>query len=211
MISDVFLGDCMDYMRTFPDKFFELAIVDPPYGIGEFWMKNKNRSKYGRKSWNDSAPGKEYFDELFRISKNQIIWGANYYCHYLPLRNSWLIWDKCRNAEKTFMSECELAWTSLNIVMQKLVVEWDGARKGEENGKGPNIHPNQRPLMLYKMILKKFAQPGDKIFDSHMGSQSLRIACHKEGFDFYGSEIDPDYFEAGCRRYKWESAQKQLF
>jgi len=196
-------------MATCKDKQFDLAIVDPPYGIGEHWMKSKRTYRYGKKSWNNDIPDKNYFDELFRISKNQIILGGNYYCHYLPITNAWIIWDKDRNADKTFMSECELAWTSFPIVMQKVKIVWDGAKKSNETGI-LNIHPNQRPLKLYEWFLNKFSKPSDKIFDSHLGSQSSRIAAYDMGFDFWGCEIDADYFRDGCKRFEIFKAQQVI-
>lgn len=190
----------MDFMKGFPDKFFELAIVDPPYGIGSFWLKQKHTQHYGKKKWNEKPPSKEYFKELFRVSKNQIIWGSNYYCHYLSITNSWIIWDKGNDVDKMNTSECEIAWTSFNIPMRKVHIQWSGGRKGNETGV-TCIHPNQRPIRLYKWQLKNYAEPGDKILDTHMGSQSSRIACYHLGFDFWGSEIDKDYFKDGCERF----------
>lgn len=175
------------------DKFYDLAIVDPPYGIGDNWNKSKNQQFYGHKNnFNQKPPDKNYFKELFRISKHQIIWGANYYCHYLPMSNNWIFWDKIREVKKTFMSEGELAWTSFPIPMRKIRIIWNGGKKGIETGI-KTIHPHQKPITLYKWLLKNYAQPGWKIFDSHVGSGSIRIACHDMGFYFEGCEIDPDY------------------
>ena len=205
--------DCMEYMATCQDKQFDLAIVDPPYGIGAFWMKSKKTYRFGKKSWNEAPPGKEYFKELFRISKDQIIWGANYYCHYLPLRNSWLIWDKNRKSEKTFMSEAELAWTSLNIVMQIIRITWDGVHKAGEHTlteSNKNIHPNQRPIQLYAWQLEKFAKPGFNIIDTHGGSFSSAIAAYDFGCDFVGTEIDKDYYDAAVKRFEIHKMQAKL-
>lgn len=201
--------DCMDFMKKVPDKFFELAIVDPPYGIGDFWNKCRQTYHYGKKKWNEKSPDKEYFDELFRISQDQIIWGANYYTQYLENRNSWIVWDKERNADKTFMSECELAWTSYNKVMRIIKLKWDGARKCEKTYN--QFHPNQRPIQLYRWILQKYAKPGDKIFDSHVGSASSLIACHLEGFKYIGCELDPDYYKEAKQRLDAYTAQGSLF
>jgi site-specific DNA-methyltransferase (adenine-specific) len=202
--------DCMEYMATVPDKYFDLAMVDPQYGIGQTWMKSKTTYKYGRNEFNNKPMRKKYFTELFRISKNQIIWGANYYCHYLPIRNSWLIWDKNRNAGKTFMSECELAWTSFNIVMQKVKLTWDGINKCEKSQS--NIHPFQRPINLYKWELEKFAMPEFKIIDTHGGSMSSVIACYDFGIsEMVCCEIDKEYFEAGKKRFEIHKMQQKLF
>jgi site-specific DNA-methyltransferase (adenine-specific) len=205
MISEVYNEDCMIGMARYPDKYFDLAIVDPPYGIGQYWMKSKKTYNYGRHNWNDQAPGEDYFQQLFRVSKNQIIWGANYYCHYLPERNSWIIWDKNRNSDKTHMSEAELAWTSLNIVMKIVKITWDGIHKAGEHRNIPankNIHPCQRPVQLYTWLLQKFATPAHKILDTHLGSGSSRIACYDFGCDFVGFEIDPVFYEKQNKRFE---------
>lgn len=203
-------GDCMELMADMPDKFIDLCIVDPPYGIGDFWNKQKHTSHYGFKKWNNKIPNKNYFDELFRISKNQIIWGGNYYCHYLPITNSWIIWDKGNNVEKMNTSECELAWTSFKIPMRKIFCQWSGGRKGNETG-NKNIHPCQRPIQLYRWLLQNYAKPGDKIFDSHCGSASSLIACHLEGFDFIGTELDEDYYREAKQRLEAYQMQQNLF
>lgn len=200
--------DCMEYMKGVPDKYFDLAIVDPPYGIGNFWMKQTHTTHYGKKNWNETAPDQNYFNELFRISTNQIIFGGNYYCQWLPITNSWIVWDKGNDVGKMNTSECELAWTSFKIPMRKVFVQWSGGRKGVgETGK-PNIHPCQRPIKLHKWLLKNYAKEGDKIFDSHLGSGSIAIACHDMGFDFVGCEIDQDYYDAAVKRF--ENHKKQL-
>jgi len=202
-------------MARYPDKYFDLAIVDPPYGIGAYWMKSKKTYNYGRNKWNDKAPDKKYFQELFRISKDQIIWGGNYFCHFLPIRNSWLIWDKNRNSEKTFMSEAELAWTSLNIVMKVIKITWDGIHKAGEHSNiqsNKNIHPCQRPVQLYTWQLKKFAKPEFKIIDTHLGSGSSAIACYDFGTtEFVGCEIDKDYYGAAVKRFEIHKLQQKLF
>ena len=206
--------DCMNVMAKYPDKYFELAICDPPYGIGQYWMKSKRTNNYGHHSWNDNSPGEDYFHELFRVSKNQIIWGANYFCHYLPMSNSWLIWDKNRNSDKTFMSEAELAWTSLNIVMKIIKITWNGFNKAGTHSNIPankNIHPCQRPVQLYMWQLQRFAKPAFKLLDTHLGSGSSAIAAYDFGCDFVGCEIDKKYFEAAKKRFETHKMQQVLF
>jgi site-specific DNA-methyltransferase (adenine-specific) len=208
---ELFNEDCMEVMARYPDNHFDLAIVDPPYGIGKFWEKSL-RTKYNHESkdWNMNAPGKEYFDELMRVSINQIIWGANYYCHHLPITNSWIFWDKERDVEKSHMSEGELAWTSFSMPMRKVKCIWDGARKGVETGI-KIIHPCQRPVTLHKWILSKYAKPGEKILDTHLGSGSSAIAAHYFGVDFVGCEIDEDYFKSAEERIDQATRQEAMF
>lgn len=194
-ISEVYNEDCMDYMRNIPDNFFDLAIVDPPYGIGEDWKKRNNGYKFKDTS---------YFDELKRISKDQIIWGYNYYTQYLGNTNYLIVWDKMSNNNDVFKySKCEIAYVSKKIPCNLVSIPWDGYRMGHETGKR-KIHPHQKPLSLYLWILKNYAKPGDKIYDSHLGSGSSRIAAYKMGFDFYATEIDKEYFNAQDKRFKEE-------
>jgi site-specific DNA-methyltransferase (adenine-specific) len=202
-ISEVYNMDCMEYMKRIPDKFFDLADVDPPYGIGKGWTKDKHSKFYKHTSsyTNDQIPGKEYFEELFRISKHQIIWGANYYTDFLPARNSWIVWDKKRDYSTQHMAEGELAWTSFNIPLRIAEFMWNGACVCHKRyGK----HPHEKPVTLYAWVYNNYSKYGWKIFDSHMGSQSSRIAAYKLGFDYYGCEIDEQYFIDGCERFKLE-------
>lgn len=199
----------MDLMVRYPDNHFHLAIVDPPYGIGKYWKKSLKTKHHGDNEWNEAPPGKEYFYELMRVSANQIIWGANYYCHYLPITNSWIFWDKKRDLEKTFMSEGELAWTSFKIPMRKFVCIWDGAKKGVETGI-KNIHPCQRPVTLHNWLLSQYAGKDQRILDTHLGSGSSAIAAHYFGCDFVGCEIDPDYYKAAKERFDQETRQVAL-
>ena len=204
-ISEVYNEDCMDYMRNIPDNFFDLAIVDPPYGIGEDWKKRNNWYKFKDTSYKNS-PIKDasYFDELKRISKDQIIWGYNYYTQYLGNTNYLIVWDKMSNNNDVFKySKCEIAYVSKKIPCNLVSIPWDGYRMGHETGKR-KIHPHQKPLSLYLWILKNYAKPGDKIYDSHLGSGSSRIAAYKMGFDFYATEIDKEYFNAQDKRFKEE-------
>lgn len=206
MISETHNEDCMVTMARFPDKFFDLAVVDPPYGIGSWWKKSVNTKNYCDKEWNNEKPGKEYFEELFRVSKNQIIWGGNYFTEFIAPTNSWIIWDKLMNNNPT--SDCELAWTSFKTKMRIVRVLWSGALKDEKDFQ--RIHPCQRPVKLITEVLKKYANPGDKILDTHMGSQSSRIAAYDMGFDYWGAELDPDYFRMGNERYQKHIAQLKL-
>lgn len=201
--------DCMDLMRQYPDKHFDLAIVDPPYGIGETWKKDK-KSKFYRHSSsykNNNIPGPDFFKEAFRVSKNQIIWGGNYYTEFLPASKCWLVWDKFRS-RKTHMAEAELAWTSFqrkNTMIYK--IPWNGfIVTGERFG----AHPHEKPVKIYKNCLTDFATIGDNILDTHLGSMSIAIACEEMGYDLTGSEIDKDYFDAGIKRIEQYKLQQKL-
>jgi site-specific DNA-methyltransferase (adenine-specific) len=220
-VSEVFNEDCMGGLSRYPDKYFELAIVDPPYGIGvESWDFTKpNRpnlsekikngyQKYQSKGWDAEIPRDEYWAELFRVSKNQIIWGGNYFTDNLHQSRSWVYWNKGLDYEmSTNFSHGELAWTSFDKRLLSITV----SPKSETNGGKERIHPTQKPSKLYKWLLKNYAKDGDKILDTHMGSQSSRIAAWDMGFDYYGFEIDSDYFKAGCERFENVKAQLNLF
>ena len=206
--------DCMEYMTTVPDKYFDLAIVDPPYGIGECGDKNKSRGKlakaqdYKAFSGRDiSAPEKSYFDELQRISKNQIVWGANHFISRLQIDSScWIVWDK-ENGESDF-ADCELAWCSFKSAVRKFKYRWHGMLQGDMKNKEARIHPTQKPVALYNWLLMNYAKKGQRVFDSHLGSGSSAIAAHYFGVDFVGCELDKDYFEAAKARF--DMATKQL-
>lgn len=188
MISEAHLTDCMDFMRTLPDKFFDLAVVDPPYGIGI--SSNPVRQMHDKKVWDSNIPNIKYFDELFRVSNYQIIWGGNYFP--LPSTQGFIIWDK-KQPETFSLAMCEFAWSSIQspakMFRRSVLSEVD------------KIHPTQKPVALYKWLLTNYAKPGQKIFDSHMGSQSSRIAAYQLGFDYWGCELDPDYYRDGCKRF----------
>ena len=198
--------DCMEGMKEYPDKYFELAIVDPPYGIGETGQRNnadrptkkwKNPNSQTYKPFDDSKiPNTEYFAELFRVSKNQIIWGANYFTQYLPSSSGWIVWDKVVN-EKEHLAMCELAYSSFDRRLLKFEYLWAGFKKAEQVVR---IHPTQKPIKLYEWILTNYAKPGDKIIDTHVGSGSSIIAFEKHGFEYCGFEIDSDYYEASMKR-----------
>lgn len=207
--SEVYNIDCMEYMRTLPDNAFELAIADPPYGIGEDGAKNHSRSNFAKstmytpKQWDAKAPDKIWFDELRRISKNQIIWGANHFISRIPFDSScWVVWDK-ENGQNDF-ADCELAWSSFKSAVRLFRFRWAGMLQGNMAKKEIRIHPTQKPVSLYAWLLKTFAKEGDHIFDPMMGSQSSRIAAYKLGFDYVGCELDKEYFEKGCERFERE-------
>ena len=203
--------DCMEGMKQFPDKFFELAIVDPPYGIGMDGQKKSicknpkhNRKLHEKKDWDNSIPSKEYFKELERVSKNQIIWGANYFVKHLEKgTKGWIVWDKGQHG--LTMSDCELAYSSFNVPTRVVVIN------RVELLKDGTIHPTQKPLKLYKWLLKNYAKPGDKILDTHVGSASSLIACYDMGFEYIGFEIDKDYYEAAQERMRIHMQQQTIF
>ena len=209
--------DNMQLMARYPDKYFDLAIVDPPYGIGESSNCNKSRSKlgkskdYGNKNWDDSAPKQEYFIELKRVSKNQVIWGANHFIESIPSANSscWIVWNK-ENGDNDF-ADCELAYTSFKTAVRKIDFKWHGMLQGDMKNKETRIHPTQKPVALYKWLLDKYAKQGDKIIDTHLGSGSIAIACHDYGFELTACELDTEYYEAAKKRFLNHSAQTKLF
>jgi len=197
--------DCIEYMQQFPDNYFELAIVDPPYGISinmNMGRKKNKRKNHIDKKWDNESPTIDYFNELFRVSQNQIIWGGNYFP--LALTKSWIFWDK-DVPEGVSFADGELAWTSFDKTLVKAKIKYSGFQGMDENGK---IHPTQKPVSLYRWLLKNYAKPNDKILDTHLGSGSSRIAADMEGFDFYACELDKDYFDASCKRF--DDYKKQL-
>lgn len=213
----VHLCDNMEFIKNIPDNYYELAIVDPPYGIGESGDKNHTRGKLAKSknykafAGNDiKPPNKIYFDELIRISKNQIIWGANHFISKIPYDSScWIVWDK--NNGKTDFADCEIAWTSFKSSVRKFKYTWNGMIQENMGRKEIRIHPTQKPVDLYKWLLQNYAKQGDKIFDSHVGSGSSRIACYDLGFSFEGCEIDKDYWQLQEDRYNKHIAQLSLF
>lgn len=225
-LNKLYLMDCMDGMKHFPDKYFELAIVDPPYFDGP------NRRRYYGSAINKlnirrvdypvtehwDIPTEEYFKELDRISKNQIIWGCNYFKHHFT--SGRIIWDKC-NGSSSF-SDCEIAACSLHNSVRLFRYMWNGMMQGKSISEGhlmqgnkslneKRIHPTQKPVALYKWLLDAYAKPGDKILDTHVGSASSLIACYQLGFDFCGFEIDPDYHAKASERLSTAMAQWRLF
>tara|TARA_R110000751_G_scaffold251051_1_gene350536 strand:+ start:65 stop:682 length:618 start_codon:yes stop_codon:yes gene_type:complete len=204
----------MEYMKGLEDNAFELAIVDPPYGIGESGgNESRNRvasNSYKRKDWDISAPNKDYFIELQRVSKNQIIWGANHFMQNIALGSScWIVWDKL-TGESDF-ADCELAYTSFKTAVRKFQFRWSGMLQGDMKNKEVRIHPTQKPVKLYEWLLSNYAKEGDRILDTHTGSASSAIAAHYGGFDFVGCELDEDYYKAASVRFDRETAQIDIF
>ena len=201
-----YLRDCMAAMAEFPDKFFDLAVVDPPYGLGkrttDGGSKKNTQTKFmqdiRRSNWDDVIPSAKYWGELFRVSKNQIVWGGNYFG--LPAHRTFIVWDKMTYVPT--MSQVELAWTS-----------FDGpARMVKINSNQNNrFHPTQKPIALYDWIFANYAKAGQKVLDTHLGSGSSRIAANKAGIDFWGYELDPDYFAAHEKRYNNFISQLRMF
>jgi len=208
---ELYNEDCMELMKRYPDNHFDLAIVDPPYGIGAskgtWGSSNFGKIKdYGKKEWDKSIPKDEYFQHLMRVSKNQIIWGGNYF--YLQPSSCWIVWDKINSAD---FADCELAWTSFNTAVRKFEFRWNGMLQGDMKNKEVRIHPTQKPVALYKWLLTNYAKQGDKILDTHGGSMSIALACHDLGFDLVLSELDKEYFENGKKRLDNHRAQGSLF
>jgi site-specific DNA-methyltransferase (adenine-specific) len=217
--------DNMVLMARYPDKHFDLAIVDPPYGIGESKRNNKSRGKlvsakdYGNKSWDEFSPPVEYFNELIRVSKNQIIFGANHFISKILFDSScWIVWDKVNGS--TDFADCELAWTSFKTAVRQCRFMWhgfmqgknyEGEMQGNKRSNEKRIHPTQKPVMLYKWILDKYANPNDKILDTHLGSGSIAIACHDYGFDLTACELDEEYFNNALLLINNHVAQQKLF
>jgi len=194
--------DCMEYMATLPDKAFELAIVDPPYGLERFKRGGSVVNRYGESgAWNNTKPTSDYFNELFRVSKNQIIWGANNFS--LPPSEYFIIWDKVNPLEFSF-AMCEQAWT--NIKKPAKIFTYNS-----QNESACRIHPTQKPIKLYEWLLTNYAKPGDRILDTHLGSGSSAIAAHYGGFEFVGCELDEDYYKAAVQRFESATAQLAMF
>ena len=197
--------DNMDLMARYPDNYFDLAIVDPPYGIGEgkktirTRKKHVNRVIHNHKEWDISIPSTEYFEELKRVSKNQIIWGANYMVDNLKPSMGWIFWEKKIGGD---FSDGELAYTSFNRAL-KMFTKWSGGAN--------KIHPTQKPIQLYEWLLDNYAKEGVKILDTHLGSGSIAIACHNRKFELTACELDEDYYEAAIKRIKQHTAQTTIF
>ena len=212
--------DCMELLKQTPDNYYSLALIDPPYGIGEDGSKNHSRGKmakpknYKAFSGNDlKSPDKEFFNELFRISKNQIIFGANHFISKIPFDSScWIVWDKQNSGD---FADCELAWTSFKTAVRKFAFMWNGMLQGNMKNKEFRIHPTQKPVALYAWILKNYAKQGDKILDTHGGSMSIALAVHKANqidkmdLSLTLTELDEEYFKKGIERF--ENFRKQQF
>ena len=210
--SEVYLEDCVKALKRFNDNHFDLAIVDPPYGIGMgktgsyYNLKGKRPSNpHTKKDWDSEIPPVEYWDELFRVSKNQIVWGGNYMTEFLSPSRCWIFWDKMKFVDN--YADGELAWTSFDRNTKKIEIQHHGFLTKD----GKSIHPTQKPVMLYEWTLMNFAKEGDKILDTHLGSGSSRIAAYKGGFNFVGFEIDQEYYEKQEKRFNDFKSQLRLF
>ena len=218
-MSEFINCDCMQMMREYPDDHFDLAIVDPVYGDvtqGGYSKNNHgqrigtgkaNQKGYHDALWSQPKTDADYFKELFRISKNQIIWGGNYFANMLPASQGWIVWDK-QHPDGINFADCELAWTSFNKATRIFRFMWNGMLQGDMANKEDRIHPTQKPVALYKWLLVNYAKKGDKILDTHAGSGSSLIACHDLGFEFVGMEIDKIYYQQAAERLK--DAQRQI-
>lgn len=218
-MNQVHLIDCMEFMQSLPDQHYDLAITDPPYGIGADVKNSSNekagkssivtRTHYGNQRWDDAVPSKEYFIELKRVSRRQIVWGVNYYPYSDIFAGGRLFWDK--GVSMPSFSAGELAYLSFINSIDLVKITWDGMRQHNMRDKEHRIHPTQKPVALYSWLLAKYAEGGGTVFDSHVGSGSIRIACHDLGINFEGCEIDPDYWRAQEDRYSEHIAQPTLF
>ncbi|QQO97093.1 adenine-specific DNA methyltransferase [Cellulophaga phage Nekkels_1] len=201
--------DNMELMARYPDNYFDLAIVDPPYGIDVTKMtlgNGKKKIDRGTTNWDSNTPSPEYFMELRRVSVNQIVWGANYMTENLPPSMGWIYWDKGTGLND--FSDGELAYTSFNKALRSFKVSWVGANA---NNGTPRIHPTEKPIKLYEWILDKYAVEGQKILDTHLGSGSIAVAAHNRKFEFTACELDPNYFDASIKRLKNHISQTTLF
>ena len=204
--------DNMELMSRYPDNYFELAIVDPPYGIKrdgqqETFTKNRKhkRKHHKKKAWDSATPDQNYFNELKRVSINQVIWGANYFVEFLSEGTmGWVFWYKGQDG--LTMSDGEFAFTSFHKATRQININRSFIAKN-----GGSIHPTQKPVKLYEWLLMNYANEGDKILDTHLGSGSIALACHNLGFDLTGCELDTEYYEAACKRLKRHQAQLTIF
>lgn len=213
-------ADNMAIMAQYPDKYFDLAVVDPPYGIGagnanfQSGTRKKKSSFFRTLDWDNATPPPEYWAELFRVSKNQIVWGGNYMTEYLPPSRCWFFWDK-GTGENTY-ADGELAWCSFDSVVKKINKYWSGAN-AKEKGDVDRIHPTQKPVALYEWIFQRYAKTGDKILDTHLGSGSIAIAIDKanaldkKDLSFVGIEMDAEYFNGAVKRFKQHKSQNTIF
>jgi len=202
-------ADCMDVMAQYPDKYFDLAVVDPPYGIGidgrseQIKEGQQIRKAHEFKAWDVAIPNATYFAELKRVSKDQVIWGGNYFTDHLPPVKGWIFWYKAQQG--LTMSDGEMAWTSTKSVTRMVTMHRTHIWKEKPQ------HPTQKPVKLYDWIYANYAKPGMKIIDTHLGSGSNAIAAHYAGMEFVGCELDADYYEAACKRVYHETRQQELF
>jgi len=217
--------DCMELMARYEDNYFDLAIVDPPYGIGfdgghkptqgksgKSNTFNKEKILYKKGDWDIKRPSLKYFKQLQRVSKNQIIWGGNYFADLLTAKKGWIYWDKkITNANNKNYSDGELAWTSFDCILRKFTYDWIGFGYLNNPQKQKKIHPTEKPIQLYEWLLMNYAKEGDKILDTHLGSGSIAIACHNLGFELTACELDTDYYNAAMKRINEHKQQVRLF
>ena len=207
-------GDCMDALLAMPDNYVDLVLADPPYGIGVGvnGIVGVNKAapckQYKPVKWDSAIPKKEYFEELFRVSKNQIIWGGNYFIEYLKNTSCMVVWDKDNSGN---FADCELAWTSFATAVRKFKYRWNGMLQENMKQKEIRIHPVQKPVALYRWLLQNYANKGDKILDTHVGSGSSIIACIEEHFEYCGFELDADYHRDATARIEEMKAQGRMF
>jgi len=215
----------MELMARYEDNYFDLAIVDPPYGIGfdgghkptqgksgKSNTFNKEKILYKKGDWDIKRPSLKYFKQLQRVSKNQIIWGGNYFADLLTAKKGWIYWDKkITNANNKNYSDGELAWTSFDCILRKFTYDWIGFGYLNNPQKQKKIHPTEKPIQLYEWLLMNYAKEGDKILDTHLGSGSIAIACHNLGFELTACELDTDYYNAAMKRINEHKQQVRLF
>ena len=208
-------GDSLQALKGYADNHFDVAIVDPPYGIDDkistkssLNKGNKFAQLYNEKRWDKFRPENEYWNELLRVSKNQIVCGGNYFAEKLPVSRGWIVWDK--QGEKMSSVNNELMWTSFDISI-KTFSRCHGLDKGFMNKEGKNIHPTQKPVQLYKWLLENYTNENDLILDTHLGSGSIAIACHYMKRNLIGYEIDKEYYDAACKRFKEQTMQQALW
>ncbi len=212
--------DNMELMARYKDNYFDLAIVDPPYGLDyankagkmanqQYGNGAAKKRNYKSKDWDTEIPTLEYFNELQRISKNQIIWGGNYFAHLLNAKSGWVFWDK-DNGDNNF-SDGELAWTSFDRGLRMKKITWNGMMQYDMKNKEDRFHPTQKPIRLYEWLLMNYAKEGDKILDTHLGSGSIAIACHNLGYDLTACELDKEYYDAAIKRINNHKQQIRMF
>jgi len=225
-LNKIYCGDCLDLMTEMEDNSVDLVLTDPPYGIGECGAKNHHRGgpfggvknskptqkvieskKYAPKKWDYTRLSKDYFDEIQRVSKNQIIFGGNYYTDYLPPSPCWVVWDKDNSGD---FADCELCWTSFSTAVRKIKWRWNGMLQEDMQHKEKRVHPTQKPRKLIEWILNKYSEAGQTVFDPFLGSGTTAVACINTGRNFIGIEKDPDYFEIAQKRIKEALGQTRL-
>ena len=210
-VNSIILGDCLEFMRKLPDKCVDLVLTDPPYGIGvgkslAAWKGVRaNQHGYTAKAWDESIPGKEYFAEMLRVSKHQIIWGGNYFTDRLPNSSCWLVWNKL-NGENDF-ADCELAFTSFKKAVRLFEFRWQGMLQGDMKHKEARVHPTQKPVPLFLWCLEQYSKPGDIVLDPFSGSGTTAIAAHRLGRRFICVEKDEEYHAASVERLRKEREQ----